>query len=72
MPSFACSLRRLSCAWAALLALGCTGEDPTLWVLAREPSLPRETYAKLVDNARGQGFSVDQLELTPQSTARTR
>lgn len=32
-----------------------------LWILARNPSLPRATYDQLVAQARAAGFAVDQL-----------
>lgn len=32
-----------------------------LWILARNPSLPRETYERLVAQARAAGFDVDHL-----------
>jgi apolipoprotein D and lipocalin family protein len=41
-----------------------------LWVLSRKPALPEETYAGLLDVARREGFGVDLLERTPQSSAR--
>ncbi|MEQ8660242.1 MAG: lipocalin family protein [Gammaproteobacteria bacterium] len=34
-----------------------------LWVLARTPSLPRQTYTRLLDVARAQGFELDALRL---------
>ncbi len=34
-----------------------------LWVLARTPRIPRETYERLLDVARGQGFDVSALRL---------
>ncbi|MEQ8230141.1 MAG: lipocalin family protein [Gammaproteobacteria bacterium] len=34
-----------------------------LWILARETSLPRTTWDRLVDVARAQGFVLDELRL---------
>jgi apolipoprotein D and lipocalin family protein len=37
-----------------------------LWVLAREPRLDPETYARLMQEARRMGFDVDRVVPTPQ------
>jgi apolipoprotein D and lipocalin family protein len=41
-----------------------------LWVLSRTPKLDGEKYARALDLARRDGFSTDELVLTPQSLAR--
>lgn len=40
-----------------------------LWILARQPSLPETTYARLLERARGQGFDSARLLRTPQEPA---
>jgi apolipoprotein D and lipocalin family protein len=40
-----------------------------LWVLARETSLPDATYARVVAQARRQGFDSERLVRTPQPPA---
>ncbi len=37
-----------------------------LWLLSRTPRVDQETYARMVDAARSQGFDVDALARTPQ------
>jgi len=37
-----------------------------LWILARSPQIPENTYRHLVDKARGQGFAVERLVKTKQ------
>lgn len=37
-----------------------------LWVLAREPELPDETYDGLLETARSMGFDVSQVQKTSQ------
>ena len=39
-----------------------------LWILARAPSLPEETYAALLATARSQGFDVSRVVRTPQGS----
>jgi len=36
-----------------------------LWILARQPSLPEETYQALLRKAAAQGFAVERIERTP-------
>lgn len=40
-----------------------------LWILARNPSLPRATYDQLVEQARAAGFPVEQLIRVNQMAA---
>jgi len=35
-----------------------------LWILSRKPEMPEGTYRKVVEEMRGQGFKVGELELT--------
>ena len=37
-----------------------------LWILSRSPTMASETYRKLIEDMRSQGFSVERLELTAQ------
>jgi apolipoprotein D and lipocalin family protein len=37
-----------------------------LWILSRQPSLPDATYARIVEQARRQGFDTGRLVRTPQ------
>jgi apolipoprotein D and lipocalin family protein len=38
-----------------------------LWVLARQPSMPKDTLEGLLARARQMGFPVDRIEFTPQA-----
>lgn len=40
-----------------------------LWILSREPQIPRTEYDRLVEIARRQGFQVEALMRTRQSSA---
>jgi apolipoprotein D and lipocalin family protein len=45
--------------------------DPSrkyLWILSRRPEMDEDTYASLVDRARGLGFDASRLLRTPQSS----
>lgn len=37
-----------------------------VWIMARTPQLPEETYNKLVNEALGAGYSKDQIKKMPQ------
>ncbi|MDZ7789759.1 MAG: lipocalin family protein [Xanthomonadales bacterium] len=39
-----------------------------LWILAREPELPRAVFENLVEQARRQGFDMSDLQTTEQSS----
>lgn len=39
----------------------------SLWILSRTPTLSQDTYHRLVQQARQEGFPVEQLETTDQS-----
>lgn len=52
------------------LALVCGADTRRLWILAREPRLPRERLEKLLEAARRLGFAVDQLLWVEQERAR--
>ncbi|MBD3241585.1 MAG: hypothetical protein GF331_13430 [Chitinivibrionales bacterium] len=41
-----------------------------LWFFSREPQMPEETYAQLVESALRKGFDLSKLTRTPQSAAR--
>ena len=40
-----------------------------LWVLARQPSMPKDTLEGLLGRARTLGFPIDRIEFTPQAPA---
>ena len=40
-----------------------------LWVLARQPAMPKDTLEGLLGRAREMGFPVDRIEFTPQAPA---
>lgn len=41
-----------------------------LWFFSREPQMPEETYARLVESALRKGFDLAELIRTPQSAGR--
>lgn len=45
-----------------------TPDRKYLWVLSRTPQMDGAIYDKLLSTARGQGFDVSKLVLTPQSS----
>ena len=51
------ALDRVEYRWA----LVCGGRSAYLWILAREPQLPEETLREIVEEARRQGFVVENL-----------
>ncbi|MBB6184766.1 lipocalin family protein [Oleiagrimonas soli] len=40
-----------------------------LWIMARDTTMPDDVYQQYVDQARAQGFPVDQLKRVPQTAA---
>lgn len=49
-------------------AVVCGPSRNYFWILAREPSLPPQTLAGLLEKARAWGFAVDELILVPQDS----
>jgi apolipoprotein D and lipocalin family protein len=41
-----------------------------LWVLSREPTIPEEAYAEVMDKAAGMGFDVTRVRRTPLEEVR--
>ena len=47
-------------------ALVGSSSDNYLWILARAPKMPEETYSMLVDTARARGYNVEKLDRVKQ------
>ncbi|HEY0264233.1 MAG TPA: lipocalin family protein [Granulicella sp.] len=50
-------------------ALAGSPNHKNLWIFSREPKLDPGTLSQIEDRARGMGFAVDKLQITPQSGA---
>lgn len=71
-------MRRLGLAWADYwilrvdrdygAALVGTPDRRHLWVLSRTPELDPESYRRMVDYARLEGYDTDRLRLTPRTS----